>query len=421
MTTAPQQMGLGEVLKLKPVRTLWLAQIISVFGDMLVLFAVLSVASFRFHATPAQITFISIAFMIPFALVGPLAGVFVDRWNVKRTMIISDVIRALLAFSLIFTTSLNQVYGILFLLSLVSTFFMPAQTVTLRTIVPREGLMAANALMQQAFQIVRIVSPVAAGALLAWFDKQFGENVGARVCYGFDSVSFLVSATLVATILIRRETGTETKPSSVKSVLSDLAAGIKFVATHPIISFVLLAMGAGMFAISCFGPLIAVYVRDILHADEVVFGIINSMIGVGMIFGTLGLNKFTQGRSKNHLPLFGLLTMGAFVCLMAFFNSITMTAVAMFGVGIGAVLIFVSAQTMMQGHTPMEMMGRVSSSVMAVISISQLIGLAFSGSLAQAVGIRTMFFVTAIFLAVIAGVGYFFLPKPTAAQAGATP
>lgn len=413
MTTAPQQMGLGEVLKLKPVRTLWLAQLISVFGDFLVLFAVLSVASFRWHATPAQITFISIAFMIPFALIGPLAGVFVDRWNVKRTMIASDMIRAVLALMLVFATSLLQVYAILLLLSVVSTFFVPAQSVTIRTIVPREGLMAANALIQQAFQVVRIVSPALAGLLVGWF--------GANICYYIDAISFGISATLIATLLIQRETTAAKQATTVKSVLTDLTAGVKFVATHPVISFVLLAMAAGMFAISCFGPLIAVYVRDVLHANEVLFGLINSLIGVGMIVGTLGMNKFTANRSKSHLPLFGLFTMGAFVFVMAIFNNTAMTAVAMFGVGIGAVFIFVSAQTMMQGHTPMEMMGRVSSSVMAVISIAQLIGLVFSGSLAQAVGIRTMFFVSAAFLTVIAGVGYFFLPQTTAAPSEATP
>lgn len=407
MTTTPQQLGIGEVFKLKPVRTLWMAQLISVFGDFLVLFAVLSVASFRFHATPAQVTFISISFMIPFALIGPLAGVFVDRWNVKRTMIASDLIRAVLALSLVFTTNLYQIYVILFLLSMVSSFFVPAQSVTIRTIVPREGLMAANALLQQAFQIVRIVSPAAAGALVAWF--------GANVCYYIDGISFGASAALIATLLIRRETDAAKQATTLKSVLADLVAGVKFVATHPIISFVLLAMAAGMFAISCFGPLIAVYVRDVLHADEILFGFVNSLIGVGMIIGTLGMNKFTANRSKNHLPLFGLFTMGAFVFVMALFNNVTMTAVGMFGVGIGAVFIFVSAQTMMQGHTPMEMMGRVSSSVWAVISLAQLIGLAFSGSLAQAIGIRTMFFASAAFLALIACVGYFFLPQPSAA------
>ena len=94
----------------------------------------------------------------------------------------------------------------------------------------------------------------------------------------------------------------------------------------------------------------------------------------------------------------------------------------MFGIGVGVVFVFVSAQTMMQGQTPMEMMGRVSSSLMAALSWAQLVGLAISGSLARQVGVRTLFFASAIMLAVFAGLGYFRLPQATAAKAeAATP
>src|SRR6185369_7645416 len=130
----PPPLNFRQVLQLKPVRRLWLAQVVSVFGDFLAIFAVLSYVSFKLHASAAQVTGISVSFMIPFALIGPIAGVFVDRWNVKRTMIASDLIRAGLALGLVFATSLLQVYLILFLLSAVSAFFMPAQTVTIRTI-----------------------------------------------------------------------------------------------------------------------------------------------------------------------------------------------------------------------------------------------------------------------------------------------
>jgi MFS family permease len=111
MATATQQLGLREVIRLQPVRRLWLAQVVSIFGDFLALFAVLSVVSFHWHGTPAQVTLISIAYMIPFALIGPVAGVFVDRWNVKRTMIASDLIRAVLALGLVLAASLGQVYA----------------------------------------------------------------------------------------------------------------------------------------------------------------------------------------------------------------------------------------------------------------------------------------------------------------------
>lgn len=409
MAEAVAQMSMREVLQLRPVRRLWLAQVVSVFGDFLAIFAVLSYVSFNLRATAAQVTGISVSFMIPFAVVGPVAGVFVDRWNVKRTMIASDLIRSMLALALVFAASLGQVYAILFLLSAVSAFFMPAQTVTLRTIVPREGLLAANAILMQAFQIMRIVSPALAGAMVGWF--------GASSCYYVDSLSFILSASFIATLTIAREPVVPSKDSHpLLSVLNDLRAGVTFIFTHATISFVILAMAAGMFAISCFGPLIAVYVRDELHATSLAFGIINSMIGVGMIGGTLVMNSFTRKVSKTHLALWGLLTMALFVVVLAAFRSIAAASISMFGVGVGVVFVFVSAQTLMQGLTPMELIGRVSSSVMSVLSIAQLIGLVFSGSLAQTLGIRNVFYASAALLALMTVFGYFRLPEQPAPQ-----
>ncbi len=411
----PAQLTFREVLQLPPVRRLWLAQIVSIFGDFLALFAVLSVVSFKLHGTAAQVTLISVFFMLPFAFLGPLAGVFVDRWNVKRTMIASDLIRAALALGLVFAHSLNQLYAILFVLSLVSTFFVPAQTITLRTIVPTNGLMAANALMQQAFQMVRIVSPALAGLMV--------ERLGAQSCYYVDAASFLISATLIAALTIAREPK-QPDPNShpVKSLVDDLVAGIKFIFTHETLAFVIVAMSAAMFAISCFGPLIAIYVRDDLHANSTAFGLINALIGVGMIAGTLNMNRLPARLSKSHLILLGLLTMGVFVLLLAAWRSLTGAGIGMFGVGIGVVFVFVSAQTMIQGQTPMEMMGRVSGSLMAALSWAQLIGLAISGSLAHTVGVRALFFASAVMLAAFACIGYFRLPQTAVSPAAdATP
>jgi MFS family permease len=299
------------------------------------------------------------------------------------------------------------------LLSAVSTFFVPAQSVTLRTIVPPQGLLAANALIQQAFQVMRIISPALAGAMVAWF--------GAGSCYYLDTLSFIFSASMIATLVIAREPVVPPKGSHpLRSVLNDLFAGMKFTFTHPTISFVILAMAAGLFAVSCFGPLIAVYVRDELQANSLAFGIINSLIGVGMILGTLVLSRFAKQVSKTHLALWGLFTMGAFVVVLAAFKTIAAACVGMLGLGIGVIFVFVSAQTIMQGQTPMEMVGRVSSSFMAVLSIAQLVGLVISGSLAQTLGIRNLFYASAAMLLLITVFGYFRLPQQSTVSA-ATP
>ena len=91
------------------------------------------------------------------------------------------------------------------------------------------------------------------------------------------------------------------------------------------------------------------------------------------------------------------------------------------GLGIGVIFVIVAAQTLMQGLTPMEMIGRVSASFMAVLSIAQLVGLVISGSLAQTLGIRNLFFSSAALLFVITVFGYFRLPQQTPASTASTP
>lgn len=402
-----QQLSIRDVMQIPAFRRLWAGQLVSLFGDFLAIFAVLSFATFDLHATATQITYITVSFLVPFAFFGPIAGVFVDRWNLKRTMIISDLIRAVLVVLLIRASNIYAIYAVLMTMSFVSTFFVPAQSVTLRTLVPTNGLMSANALMQQAMQVIRIVTPALAGALVGWF--------GAYVCYLIDTSSFLFSALMIAPLAINRviTPAASDKKTSVGSIVSEFGAGMKFILTHANISFVILALTAGMFAISCFGPLVAVFVRDNLKADEFVFGAVNSLIGVGMILCTIAIGKFAQSRSKSKMVIEGLLVIGVSVAVMAAFGNIPMSAVGMFGIGVGSGLIMIPSMTLIQTETPMEMVGRVSSSVWSLLSIAQVVGLVFSGSLAAKLGVIKLFYLSAVMLALIAAFGFFRLQSRT--------
>jgi len=396
MATPATTLGFRDVLAIGPIRRLWLAQLISVFGDFLAIFGVFSVATFRLHATAAEISLILVAFLLPLGVVSPLAGVMVDRWNVKRTMITSDLIRALLVVFLIFATDIRHIYVIFFALSTVSSFFIPAQTVTLRTLCPPEGLMAANALMSQAIQVTQIVSPAIAGVLVA--------TAGPNFCYYFDAVSFLFSAFMVSGIAIHRTP--QPGAQNIRALLADLTTGLKFIFTHSAISFVMISMTVGMFAIRCFGALLAVYVRDVLSAGSATFGVLNSLIGVGMIIGTQVVHRFAAKRSKNHLVVLGLLLSGLFIILPAASATITATVIGMLGLGFGVAFIFIPAQTMLQQVTPANMLGRVSSSLWSALALTQVAALTLSGSTAQAIGIRNLYFASAALLVLIAAAGW---------------
>ena len=164
-------MTFREVLQIRPLRRLWLAQLVSVFGDFLAIFAVYSIVTFQFHGTPTQVSLILISYLAPLAVISPLAGVFVDKWNLKLTMVASDLIRGVLVIMLLFARDLNSIYVIFFAISVVSSFFIPAQSVAVRTIAPPAALMAVNALMSQAIQGTQIISPALAGLLVQGWEQ----------------------------------------------------------------------------------------------------------------------------------------------------------------------------------------------------------------------------------------------------------
>ncbi|MGI8742011.1 MAG: MFS transporter [Bryobacteraceae bacterium] len=404
MSTPATTLGFREVLQSPSVRRLWAAQIVSIFGDFLAIFAVYSVVTFKLHGTATDVSLILVSYLLPLGIIGPIAGVFVDRWDVKRTMITSDLIRAALVLTLPFMTNLNGIYLIFLALSAVSSFFMPAQSITVRTIVPPAGLLSANALMAQAVQVMQIVSPFMAGALVAF--------VGANSCFWLDAFSFVFSAGMVFTIIIDHQP--TPGQNNVRSIVNSMMEGMKFILTHSAVSFVIISMTAGMFAIRCFGALIAVYVRDVLASSSMLFGALSSLVGVGMIAGTQLINKFGRERSKNHTVVVGLLGIGLAILEVAAFTNIPATVVGMLGVGFCVAFIMIPAQTLLQQETPKTMLGRVSSSMMSVLAIAQVLAMLVAGPVAQNIGIRNLYFASGVLLLLIGGTGYLQLRKPVA-------
>ncbi len=344
---------------------------------------------------------ILVAYLLPLAIVSPLAGVYVDKWNVKATMIASDVIRGVLVVALIFVRDLNGIYAIFLALSTVSAFFVPAQSVAVRALAPAAGLLAVNGLMTQAVQGSQIISPAVAGLLVQWF--------GPNACFLFDSFSFFFSAAMVMTLVIHRAPSLGTAASS---VLASMRQGFSFIFTHTAISFVILAMTAGMFAVRCFGALLSVYVRDVLRSTAALFGTLNSLIGIGMIIGTQFLHRVASRVPQQFLVTYGLGGMGVAVLVTALFGKISTTALGMLGLGFGAAFIMVPSQTLLQQETPHALLGRVMSSLMSLLAMSQVLAMFVAGPVAQQLGIRSLYFGSAALLAAIGAIGYAWLRKP---------
>jgi DHA3 family macrolide efflux protein-like MFS transporter len=412
----PEPLSMSAVLRIPTMRRLWYAQVVSTFGDFLALFAVIGVLTFHLHASPQQVTGVQIAYTLPIAILGVLAGVFVDRWPLKATLVSSDLIRCGLCLLLLLAHDLITFYLVLAAISVVSSFFGPAQGVTIRSAVPLHGLRSANALMQQVMFGMRIIGPAIAAFLVASF--------GAPTCYIADSISFLASGCLIATltlgkpqasVVLNAESAPPAPKRGVSSVLADMRTGISFIVHHAGVLFVILALASGMFVLGCFGPLIAVYVRDSIHASTRVYGIASAMIGLGMFAGVNALNTIGKKLSNSTLVFAGLGGIAIGLCLLASTVHIWSTIVGDLIIGLAVAGIVVPSNTMIQQETPHALMGRVGSTVMSLVFTAQISGLLLSGAIADYIGVRHVFGLCAILLVLFIAAGFLWMkPKPAA-------
>jgi predicted MFS family arabinose efflux permease len=248
--------------------------------------------------------------------------------------------------------------------------------------------------MTQAMQAAQIITPSISGVLV--------DLAGANTCFILDVASFLASAGLVASLTIRRE-ASPAAPAT--SVLSSLTQGLRFIVTHRAISFVLLTMGCGLFAIRCFGALLSVWVRDVLHSDAKLFGLLNTMIGIGMILGSQVVPRLARRVSPERLVSYALGGMGVAVAITAIFGEWISAFAGMLGLGFCAAFTMITSQTLMQHETPQELLGRVSSTMMSMMAVSQVLAMVFAGPVAERAGLHNLYYGSAVMLVVVGASG----------------
>jgi DHA3 family macrolide efflux protein-like MFS transporter len=395
MTALDTAGGFRGALRNRPFMRLWVAQLVSQFGDFVALMALFSLVAFRRGGDASQVSGILISFYVPFILVGPVAGAMVDRWDLKRTLVGSDLIRAVLAGVLALAVTLPQLYGAFLLLCTVSCFFMPAQMVAIRLLVRKEQLLAANALNAQAMQINKVLGPAVAGLLVA--------SVGERACFVIDAASFLVSAALVSTLPLRRH---EVETRAVSGLLAELNEGLAFLARNPTLVFVTIALTGTVFATGIFDALIALYVRDRLAAPPQVFTSVVSMLGAGTLLGAGLSSRLARMASKTTVIALGIVALGITMLPLAVFSRIGITLVTSMCIGLAVGCVIVPAQTVMQEEAPPELLGRIFAAINALILLAKLISVVGAATAANWIGIGTLYYLVATML-LATGLGAF--------------
>src|SRR5919202_4335568 len=184
------------VLRQRNFALLWFGQLISLVGDWVLL---LALPFFVYELTGSTLATggIFMALTLPRLALGSVAGVFVDRWDRRRTMIAADLARAAVLLLLLLVRSPGQVwlvYVAAFLEAAISHFFSPAKNALLPRLVGEEQLVPANSLNSLSESLTRLVGPALGGVLFS--------ALGIGPVVAIDSASFLVSGLLITLLVL---------------------------------------------------------------------------------------------------------------------------------------------------------------------------------------------------------------------------
>ena len=248
-----------EVLKNKNFFFLWLGQVISQFGDRLNQMALIALIYSHAPGSAFALAKLLSFTIIPVFLIGPIAGVYVDRWNRKYLMIACDILRGLLVLLLpillIDKKIMPFICLVIFLVFSVTRFFLPAKLSIIPDLVSKDKLLLANSLTTTTGMIAAVVGFALGGIIV--------EEIGVKGSFYLDAATYFISAISIAFISFKNlvpktaegknrglgEITQDIQEIIKKSIFSDLKEGLKFFVGHKAVSFIsniLFVLSAGV-------------------------------------------------------------------------------------------------------------------------------------------------------------------------------
>ncbi|HJU05612.1 MAG TPA: MFS transporter [Nitrospiraceae bacterium] len=390
-----------RLLKIRDLRWLWTGQAISQIGEGLNKVALLYLV-YNLTNSTLMTTVIGVLQTLPPLILGPLIGVYVDRFSKKWIMMGVDMLRAGLALiiPLLYAAdalTLPRVYIVVFLMAVVATAFGPALSATVPLIVERAQLTATNALVASTAMIGMLVGPAVSGLGIA--------TVGMQVVLYVSSATFVLSVLSLSRLHLKQSQSPQSQRRRAGSFVKDLKEGMRyvFVERRTIAGFVLTALCYSL-ASSAFVFLLPQFAEKVLHVGAMTLGWLWSAYGAGMVAVSIALASFKQQTpSIRLLMITGAMVIGGTASFLLAGTAqplLSMGLVAMIGAGLAAFTPVVWG--MLQELTPEKLRGRIFSIFNTGAMSASMIGMvAFGwatdrlGSQTSLLGMAAIFWLTA--------------------------
>jgi len=382
-------------------RQLWLGQVVSQMGDWFDTIALYTII-LNLTGSGRDVGLLLVARFVPSFLFGPVSGVVADRFSRRTIMIWSDLLRALVVLGFLFVRRADQLWIIYVLTVLqlgLSTFFEPAKTAAVPSIVADRELVAANAISSVTWSVMLTLGAAMGGVITGWF--------GTNAAFILDALSYVLSAALIFNVRLPKRPKRERQKLSIGQALgiTETLEGARYVKQRPAVLALLLVkpawgLGGGIMT------LLAVFGERIFPVGK------SAATGIGVLFAARGIGtavgpivaRRLAGEGKNSLTItigIAFLIGGAFY--MAF-GAATSFVLALIVLGIahtGGSILWVFSTVLLQRSVEDSFRGRVFAAELALLTLTMAASNYLTGELLDRFGISPRI--------VTIGIGAFFL------------
>jgi DHA3 family macrolide efflux protein-like MFS transporter len=399
----------------------WVAQTVSLLGDRLnqvaLGFLVLAVTG-----SPLATGLVFLAATLPNLFLGPIAGPFVDRWDQKRVMVISDLLRGglVVVIPIAAQTNIVLVYPLVFLVTTVSLFFRPAKAAVVPRIVAPDDLLAANSAVWTAETIADIAGYPLAGLLVALLSTQLA------LAFWIDAASYLVSALLIVGLTIPLAVRAAAPPvaGAVRAFTAELREGWHVLRRQPTLFQNTIVSAVAQLSVGTTLALTIVYARDALDGRFIPYpqnyAAIDWAIGIGNLIGGLAVGAIGGRLRKGWMVVIGFVVMGVATLFLGLTQNALVALSAAFVIGVFNLVYVIPTQTLFAQLTPEGFMGRVVAFRSSLVFGAMTLSMAFSSIAAEHLPVGMVIAAGGV-ITLLAGLAAALLPAVRDPQTGEIP
>ena len=390
---------------------IWSGQAISLFGSRIVQFALVWWLTTKTGSATILAT-ASLVALIPEIVLMPIAGVYIDRWNRRRVMIVADALIALASLWLAFmfwrdSVQVWHIYLIMVIRSIGGAFHWPAMQASTSLMVPKEHLTRVAGMNQTLFGVLGIFGPPL-GALCMEFFKLHTVML-------IDVGTALTAILPLLFVIIPQPKRTDIEEGAPHpSMWVDLRFGLRYVVTWRGLALLIGMALLFKVALTPAFTLFALLVKDVFNGGAVQFSLVETFMGVGMLAGGILLSvwggfKGKHGRILTALPSLAL--SGAFLVIIGFTpgTAFWLLLLCCFLVGLFLPLVDGPFMAVLQSSVDPEVQGRVFTMVGSLLNLSGPVGLALAGPVSDALGVQ-VWYVIAGLLTAASAIGMLLMP-----------